>query len=449
MGSKWRTIPVRDLDRYERQFRALHKDWRYFHKLVEAYADPRADNGRRKALEIAFLELKGRVSCDYTVLAAWRNGACGIPSEISDIFAERATLRSLSDDLAGGGGRTEEEWHEVDEALGYVRQVLVECRGKLKPGKPAKLPAELFSSEANSHAVEHHLCLCRALQGDWARVRALLVAFGKPGANRRELEDELLRLKSKMACDYPTLPSWFGGRDETSTGLGRIMDGSATLASLADGPWMSGRTGRDWQAVDTSIGDIRKRLVVARGDLERGKPVELPDGIMVQSVRRPFPVKKFLKLIAVFVLIGVSAGGVHFLRNFVGVGAPAPGEGLDIPMTMEDEEQITTLLMVMDAACVQASVDKFMTAIAYDFEDDEGNGRRALRVVLQAYHTKGDFGHARVLWARTEFTRIGDWIYANPVIFQPNVEGEKDLYMRLGFKQRSGRWLISKAEGYS
>ena len=102
MGSKWRTVRLQELDSYEQQFRALHKDWHYFHKLVQAYADPRAELGRRKALEMAFLELKGRVSYDYTVLAVWRSGACGIPAGIGDLFADGSTLKSLSEGMGGG-----------------------------------------------------------------------------------------------------------------------------------------------------------------------------------------------------------------------------------------------------------------------------------------------------------------------------------------------------------
>ncbi|MCF6286207.1 MAG: hypothetical protein L3K26_13595, partial [Candidatus Hydrogenedentes bacterium] len=211
MGSKWHTVPLPELQGYEKQFRALHKDWHYFHKLMEAYGKSSADSERLLALEMAFLELKGRVSCDYTVLAVWRSGACGIPAGIADLFADGSTLKTLSEDVVEGTGRTEEEWRLVDDALGYLRQILVECHEKTKPGKAAKLPTEIFSQGTAAQAIEKHCALCRALQADWRRIHKLLQAFLDPGADRRKLAAELLRLKGKIATEYPTLPSWVGG----------------------------------------------------------------------------------------------------------------------------------------------------------------------------------------------------------------------------------------------
>ncbi len=448
MASKCRAVPVPELEGFERQFRALHKDWHYFYKLIQAYGDPRADSERRRALEIAFLELKSRISCDYSVLTAWRSGACGIPSGISDVFAEGTTLKSLSADVEGGRGIIEEEWRVVDEALGYIRQLLRECHQKTKPGKPAKLPVELFAECKTGQAIEKHSVLCRALQADWRRVHALMDAYIHPQADKRRLEEELLELKSKIACEYPTLPSWFGGRDEVAVALERILDGHSTLASLADGRWSNGRTHKEWRSVDESIGEIRSRLTLARADLARGKDVALPQGIVVQSPRRPFPVKKVLIRLSALFLIVIAVATVYFLRNFVGVGAPEAGAGIEVSATLEDEKQAEAVLAVMNESFVRGDVDMFMTTIANDFTDDEGNGRRALRIVLQAYHTKGDFKFARVIWSRAEFTRQDEWIYANPVIIQANVEGERDLYIKMGFKQVGGKWLISSAGGY-
>jgi hypothetical protein len=445
MGSKWHAVPLPELDGYEKKFRALHKDWHYFHKLMEAYGKSSADSERLLALEMAFLELKGRVSCDYTVLAVWRSGAFGVPAGIGDLFADGSTLKTLSEDVVEGTGRTEEEWRLVDDALGYLRQILVECQNKTKPGKAAKLPAEFFSQGTTSQAIEKYCALCRALQADWRRIHKLLQAFLDPGADRRKLEAELLRLKSKIATEYPTLPSWFGGTDGASNGLGRILDSSSSLASLSGG----GRTQGDWKSVDDSIGRIRNKLVSARADAGRGKDVKLPHGFIIQRVRKPFPIKKVLQRLSIVAAVCLVFGGAYFLRYFVGVGAPPPGAGLEIPASLADEEQAEAILMVMNEAFVQGSVDTFMTTIARDFTDDEGNGRRALRIVLQAFHTRGEFVLARVIWGRATYTRSGDWIYANPVIIRANVEGEEDLYLKMGFKQKGGKWLISSAEGYS
>ncbi len=444
MSSKWRVVSNQDVEKYEQQFRALHKDWHYFQKLIQAYVDSRADSERKRALEIAFLELKGRISCDYTVLAALRDGAYGIPTSISEILSEGTTLKSLA-----MSSRVDSEWQLVDEALGYIRQLLVECHEKTRKNKAPKLPAEMFVHGASEHTIDRYTSLCQALQVDWRNLHQLLESYLKPGANKQQLEAELLQLKSKIACEYPTLPTWFGGRDKTAVSLEKLLSGSSSLASLADGIRLGGRTLGDWKAVDDSIGDIRSRLTVARSNMEQGKPVDLPNGFVIQQVRRPFPIKKYFIRFAVLSTIFLVVGGAYFLRNFVGIGAPQPGEGMVVSASLADEEQAEAVLIVMNEAFVQGSVDSFMTTIANDFTDDEGNGRRALRIILQAYYTAGNFESARVIWSNTKFTRQDEWLYASPVIIRPNMEGEKDLYIRMGFKQHAGQWLISSAEGYN
>jgi len=448
MGSTSRTVTPRELDSYEQQFRALHKDWHYFYKLIKAYGDPRADSERRRALEMAFLELKGRISCDYSVLAAWRSGACGIPAGIGDVFSEGTTLKSLADDVARGG-RIEDEWKVVDDALGYVRQLLAESREKTRPGKAVRLPAALFSECRTSQAIEKHNALVRSLQADWRRVHELIAAFGRPGADRRDLENQLFDLKNKIACEYPTLPAWFGGRDEVSKSLARILDGNATLAKLVEANGIASRTLQDWQSVDASIGVIRSRLSRAQIDLARGKAVSLPHGLIVQSVHRPFPWRKVLMRTAALLIALLAVGSVYFLRTFVGIGAPQPGAGIVMSASLADEEQAVAILSIMNESFVRGDVDTFMTAIARDFSDDEGNGRRALRIVLQTYHTAGKFTSASVIWNRAEFSRVDEWLYANPVIIRSSLEGERDLYLNLGFKQYGGRWLIASAAGYN
>ena len=347
-----------------------------------------------------------------------------------------------------GDGRLEDEWLFVDESLGYLRQVLVQCQEKTKPGRDVRLPESLFNVGHDDDALEKQRSQCRAFQGDWRQLQKLLAAYLHPSADRRNLELELLRLRSKISCEYPTLPSWFGGRDEVSEALDRVLNGNSTLAALTLGGWNGGRTTRDLRAVDDSINEIRGKLSLARARKEPGEAIDLAHGFAVLNGRRRIPFKKIFRNLAIVASLCLLVATAYFLRTFVGVGAPPPGAGIEIPVTLEDEEQVTALIMIMDAACTQGDVDRFMTTIASDFSDDEGNGRRALRIVLQAYHSREQFQAARVIWSRATFTRVDDWIYANPVIFEPNIEGEEKLYMRLGFKQHGGKWLISSAEGY-
>lgn len=446
MGDRRHIVGPQALANYEQQFKGLHKDWHRLYKLVEAYMHPHAE---RAALEVDLLRLKGKISCDYPVLAEWRSGGYGAPHGISTLFSETTTLKSLTEGMREGGGRAWDEWRLVDEALGRVRQTLIDARAKAKPGRPVALPEELFAAHASAKEIDAYDSQFTAFQADWRRLYALAQDFSRPGADRRALEMELIQLKAKISCDYPTLPRWFGGRDECSDGIGRILTSGTTLESLAQGVRDGGRICRDWLAVDQSLGSVRQNLGTAREQLQRGKSVNIADNFFVPPHQRPINWRKILVRCAVVGAVLLLSGSAWVARNFLGVGAPEAGDGIVETASMADQEKVVTILAVMNESFVLGDVDRFMTVIANDFSDDAGNGRRALRAVLQAYHTSGSFQQAWVDWSRTEVVKSGEWLYASPVVIKTRVAEEEDLYIRLGFKEYRGRWLIASGEGYN
>ena len=260
---------------------------------------------------------------------------------------------------------------------------------------------------------------------------------------------ELIQIKGKISCDYPTLPRWFGGRDEMASGIGRFLQGGVTLESLAKGMQSGGRICRDWIAVDESIGGVRQDLGAARALIRQGKSVNIADDFFVPPHRRPIDWRRILIRGAVVSALLVIFGSAWVARNVFGVGAPEAGAGIAETASMEDHEKIVTILAIMNESFAQGDLDMFMTTIAEDFSDDAGNGRRALRAVLQAYHTSGSFQQAWVDWGRTEVVKSGEWLYASPVVIRTKAEKEGDLYIRLGFKAYRGRWLIASGEGYN
>ena len=86
-------------------------------------------------------------------------------------------------------------------------------------------------------------------------------------------------------------------------------------------------------------------------------------------------------------------------------------------------------------------VDQFMTVIADDFQDEEGNGKTKLRVALQAFKETGELAGASVNWSRMAITERDGLIDVRPVyIMAP--DGEITIF--LGFKSyRGGKLLIA------
>ena len=446
MGKRGQAISQSEWESYDKQLRALHKDWHYLFKLIEGYAQSRFDG---RELEVAFLDLKGRISCDYPLLAMWRGNGHGIHGEIGAFFDHGATLKSLAEDARNGASRTLDEWHLVDEALGHTRQLLVEAREKAKPGKPIRLADEFFHPHPSQEEIEKYTKQFNAFRADWRRLYELAQASLRPGADRGALETDLIQLRSKLSCSYPTLPRWFGGRDEITKGLNRLLSDGTSLEALSSGIQSGGRVGRDWAAVDTTVGAVCTELGRARLQMQNGKGGDVVDDFFIPPGRRRMPLKKILKRVAVFCSIVALIGTVYFMRSFLGYWAPDAGEGIEVNASLEDEEKVNSILSVMTHACATADVDMFMTAIARDFEDDEGNGRRALRVIVQAYNTAGRMEHAWFDWKRTRVTRKEEWIYATPVLIRSDLEDEDVITLRIGFKQYGDRWLAAYAEGHN
>ncbi len=299
------------------------------------------------------------------------------------------------------------------------------------------------SQGVSPEALDYYQKQCEAIAHDWARLRNMIDGFSQPGADKEKLEWELIALKSRLACDYPVLTEWRKGGYGLSAGVNKMLTGATNLATLADsGGNPESRVNRNWRDVQTALVRVQETLQKVKQTLSAGKPAFLPDKLIEQTTHRPFPIKKILKIVAATCGILLLAGTFYIMRNFLGFWAPGAGDGIVVDESMSDEDKIRSVLVIMNEAFKQDDVDMFMTVIAKDFEDDEGNGRRALRVGLQAYHEKGLFKSVTVDWSRMSLLDKDGFIYARPIII--HAEGD-ELSIYLGFKPYRGKLLIASA----
>lgn len=282
---------------------------------------------------------------------------------------------------------------------------------------------------------------CAALAKDWQRLRALIEAYHAPDADRERLEMEYLAIRSALSCDYPVLSYWRKGGYGLTAGINRMMAGSPALRALAESARASeGRVNQTWNAVWASLGQVSAALRDARAALEAGKEVRLPAELLQHDTHVPFPVKKVLSGLGIAMALVLAAGSLYFLRHFVGVWAPGAGAGIVVSAGMTDEEQIEAVLGTMAHAFEQNSVDQFMTVIADDFVDEDGNGKRALRMALQAYKESGDFAQVAMDWSRVQITERGELLDVRPVYI---ITPDERIAIHLGFKPYRGKLLIA------
>ena len=282
---------------------------------------------------------------------------------------------------------------------------------------------------------------CAALSRDWQRLGELVAGYHAAGAARQQLEDEYIGLRCSLSCDYPILTYWRNGGYGLTAGIQRMMDGGATLATVAGTAGsVHGRSRKHWEAVQRSLEKVAAALQEAQRALHEGKEPQLPRELLLQDVHVPFPTGKVLRILGLAAAVVLVAASLYFMRHFLGFWAPGAGAGLEISAGMTDEQKVEVALVTLAQAFQQNDVDLFMTVIADDFRDENGNGKRALRVALQAYHETGQFGAVTMDWSRMRLTDRDGILDARPVyILAPDGK----ITIHLGFRPYQGKLLIA------
>lgn len=303
--------------------------------------------------------------------------------------------------------------------------------------KQSKKQAQGVSPEA----LANYQRQCQAIASDWQRLHALARAYHQPEVNKEQLEWDLIAIKSRLSCDYDVLTRWRKGGYGLTGGVNKMLANTANLASIADAaPNPESRFNQTWKEVHGALQKVGGALQAAQAQYQRGKPAVLPAELLEQDLRRPFPVKKIFKWAGVVMAVLLFAGGMYVMRNFFGFWAPGAGAGIVVNDAMSDEDKIESVLVIMNEAFVQDDVDMFMTVVADDFRDDEGNGKTALRVFMQAYHEQGDFKAVRVDWSQMKLSEEDGYIFARPIMI---TTVDDNFSIHLGFKSYGGKLLIA------
>jgi len=136
---------------------------------------------------------------------------------------------------------------------------------------------------------------------------------------------------------------------------------------------------RGFIALNETVSELEEMIrVVQRGGevIFNGKRVRLPRGL---------PWRKLALGATVTGVVIAIALGLYVSRHFLGVGAPAAGQGYEADAALSEEEQIFSMLLTMKSAFENQDLDRVMSAFADDFRDVEGRDKTMLRALLQTY----------------------------------------------------------------
>lgn len=282
---------------------------------------------------------------------------------------------------------------------------------------------------------------CAGLGEDWRRLQDLLRACQDASADQDQLEGRYISLRSNLSCDYPILTYWRDGGYGLTAGINRLLDGAPDISALINAARQPDNTvQRWWKAVAEALDKVTRDLNHARSQLEQGKDAVLPPELLRHDTHVPFPIRKILRGMAIVVGCVLAATTFYVMRNFLGFWAPEAGSALVVTEDMPDEVKIQGVLGLMNEAFRANDLDRFMTVIANDFRDDEGNGRTALRVALQALKEKGEFQTVYLDWSRFRITERNGLLDVRPIY----VELPDDRFsIHLGFKPYGDKLLIA------
>lgn len=281
---------------------------------------------------------------------------------------------------------------------------------------------------------------CRRVLDGWAMLNQVLAAYAKPGADKAALEMQFLRVKSELARAIASLGGRMAGDcrfgNESMnflagcTSLDQVYGQSEVAIKKLQTEWH-----RTFMAMNEQLGEMQE-LQRRAGVHERvrfaGQEVYMPP---------PFPWKKVLIQGGAVAAVVLVVGGGYVSRNFLGIGAPAAGVGMEMDPSLSDEDQVYVMMARMKAAFERRDLDRLMSAFADDFKDVEGRSKTALRAFLQTVISSigTDAVKLETRDAKVTFNADGSGTISPIVVSTPQLSISIDVTGR----KVNGIWLIT------
>ena len=156
--------------------------------------------------------------------------------------------------------------------------------------------------------IEQRCQLVREFMNDWLLFNQILSAYPKPGVNKAELENQFLKVKSKLAREHRVLQETLGSDYQLDGNTMNIVSGATSLETIYGQSDMSvKKLQQEWHRAFISINETLGGLEDKKARAERGEKVSVGVGPEVNVSGGMSPTMK-RNLIIVGVLVVVLAG---------------------------------------------------------------------------------------------------------------------------------------------
>ncbi len=118
--------------------------------------------------------------------------------------------------------------------------------------------------------------MCREFMNDWLLFNQVLSAYPSPGANKAELENQFLKIKSKLAREHNVLKEVLQSDYRIDTNTMNIVSGATNLESIYSQSEVSVKKMQgEWHRCFISINETLGSLEDKKGRAETGEKIFL------------------------------------------------------------------------------------------------------------------------------------------------------------------------------
>ncbi len=125
--------------------------------------------------------------------------------------------------------------------------------------------------------LEKNVQLCREFMNDWLLFNQILSAYPSPGVNKAQLENQFLKIKSKLARSHRVLKDSLGMDYNIDGNTMNIVSGATNLESIYSQSEMAvKKLQNEWHRAFISINETLGALEDKKERAERGERVFVP-----------------------------------------------------------------------------------------------------------------------------------------------------------------------------
>ncbi|GMW02270.1 MAG: hypothetical protein AMXMBFR84_34060 [Candidatus Hydrogenedentota bacterium] len=164
--------------------------------------------------------------------------------------------------------------------------------------------------------LDRSIQLCREFMNDWLLFNQILSAYPSPGVNKAQLENQFLKIKSKLAREHQVLKECLGGDYKFDPNTMNIVSSATNLESIYSQSEVAiKKLQNEWHRAFISINETLGGLEDKRARVEAGEMVYFGD-------IQPGPAKGGNKkntqtlIVVILVIAGVAAFGWYFQDSY-------------------------------------------------------------------------------------------------------------------------------------